>query len=111
MVSVQLVRLGVGRIIIIDLDVVEQSNLNRLVASTLKDAKNNTPKVEMHPLLSDLDFGILPAAEKLPVRHNALMPLICPCQSSKAFLEFSCNIDPWDVKLEEICQNEFFFWI
>lgn len=47
LIFILLVRLGVLRFIIIDPDVVEESNLNRLVASTLKDAKEKTPKVTM----------------------------------------------------------------
>jgi len=42
-----LVRLGIGRIIAIDHDIVEESNLNRLAGSTLKDVKERTPKVMM----------------------------------------------------------------
>lgn len=42
-----LVRLGVIRFIIINQDVVEKSNLNRLAGSTLSDAQNKTPKVLM----------------------------------------------------------------
>ena len=42
-----LVRLGAKFITIIDHDSVEHSNLNRLYGSTVLDAKNKTPKVEM----------------------------------------------------------------
>ena len=44
---VLLVRLGVRRFVLIDPDVVEFSNLNRLAATRLSDAENGTPKVEM----------------------------------------------------------------
>ncbi|GAF89269.1 unnamed protein product, partial [marine sediment metagenome] len=47
LVFILLVRLGVGCLIIIDHDVVEDSNLNRLAASTLEDAKRKIPKVYM----------------------------------------------------------------
>ena len=47
LVFVLLVRLGVGRIIIIDPDTVEASNLNRLSGSTIEDASKKTPKVRM----------------------------------------------------------------
>ncbi|MFC1635733.1 ThiF family adenylyltransferase [Planctomycetota bacterium] len=46
-VFVWLVRLGIGRIIAIDHDTVELSNLNRLAGSTLVDAEERTPKVKM----------------------------------------------------------------
>jgi hypothetical protein len=39
-------RLGVGELILIDPDVVEERNLNRIVNSTWTDAKAGTPKVE-----------------------------------------------------------------
>jgi ThiF family/Prokaryotic homologs of the JAB domain len=42
-----LARLGVGRIIVIDDDVVEHSNLNRLHGATRKDADNSVPKVDV----------------------------------------------------------------
>ena len=42
-----LARLGVGRIVVIDDDVVEHSNLNRLHGATRKDANNAVPKVEV----------------------------------------------------------------
>lgn len=43
----QLVRLGVGEIILVDDDVLEDRNLNRILNSTNEDAQNNTPKVEV----------------------------------------------------------------
>lgn len=42
-----LARLGVGRIVVIDDDVVEHSNLNRLHGATWKDADNAVPKVDV----------------------------------------------------------------
>lgn len=42
-----LARLGVGRIVVIDNDVVEHSNLNRLYGATRKDADNAVPKVDV----------------------------------------------------------------
>ncbi|MCB1357230.1 MAG: ThiF family adenylyltransferase [Maritimibacter sp.] len=42
-----LARLGVGRILVIDEDIVEHSNLNRLHGATWKDADNAVPKVDV----------------------------------------------------------------
>ena len=42
-----LVRLGVRNFVLIDDDIVENTNLNRLAGSRLIDVKNKTPKVEM----------------------------------------------------------------
>ena len=41
----QLARLGVGEIVLVDPDVVEKKNLNRILNSTAEDAERGTPKV------------------------------------------------------------------
>jgi proteasome lid subunit RPN8/RPN11 len=42
----QLVRLGVGELVLIDPDIIEIKNLNRILNSTLKDAENERLKVD-----------------------------------------------------------------
>lgn len=46
-VAEMLARLGIGRLILIDFDVVEKKNLNRILNSTLSDAELKTAKVSM----------------------------------------------------------------
>ncbi|MBL4580206.1 MAG: ThiF family adenylyltransferase, partial [Gammaproteobacteria bacterium] len=43
----QLARLGVGEIVLVDDDVLEDRNLNRILNSTIEDAQNGAPKVEV----------------------------------------------------------------
>ena len=43
----QLARLGVGELILVDDDVVEERNLNRILNSTIEDARQHRPKVEV----------------------------------------------------------------
>lgn len=43
----QLARLGVGRLILVDPDIVEHKNLNRILNSTYDDAERQRPKVEV----------------------------------------------------------------
>ncbi len=45
-VAEQLARLGIGRLILIDFDEIEYKNLNRIINSTLEDARKGTAKVE-----------------------------------------------------------------
>lgn len=47
LVFILLVRLGVLRMVAVDPDTVEETNLNRLAGSTIADAENRTPKVDM----------------------------------------------------------------
>ena len=46
-VAEQLLRMGVGELIVVDPDQVEPKNLNRILTSTKSDADNSLPKVEV----------------------------------------------------------------
>lgn len=43
----QLVRLGVGQVVLVDPDRIEEKNLNRIINSTIKDAKTESFKVQV----------------------------------------------------------------
>jgi hypothetical protein len=54
----QLVRLGVGELVLIDEDVVEERNLNRIVNTTRQDAELRRPKVEaLKETIEKIDIG------------------------------------------------------
>jgi len=64
----QLVRLGIGKIIMIDPDTIEKKNLNRIFNSTMNDALQHTPKVDMLKKAIDaigLGTKVLPLAKNL----------------------------------------------
>jgi len=64
----QLYRLGVGRLVIIDPDVVKDHNLNRILNTTTADAQAERPKVQViHDVLVRVGLGpeILPIARSL----------------------------------------------
>jgi len=67
----QLYRLGVGRLVIIDPDVVKDHNLNRILNTTLADAKARRPKVEvLHDRLIQVGIG----PEVLPIARSLFSP-------------------------------------
>ncbi len=54
----QLVRLGVGKLVLVDPDVVEEKNLNRILNTTKSEADNNIPKVEaIASVIKKIDIG------------------------------------------------------
>ncbi len=67
----QLVRLGVKEIVLIDDDIVEDRNVNRLINSTLADATNNKSKVDC---LSDAIHGIGLGTKVVRINSNLWNP-------------------------------------
>lgn len=65
----QLVRLGVGRIVLVDPDEVEERNLNRIINARHSDATNRRPKVEMFAdAIASMGFG----TEVVPIQANVV---------------------------------------
>jgi molybdopterin/thiamine biosynthesis adenylyltransferase len=63
----QLARLGVGRLVLIDPDTVEEKNLNRIINATQDDADHHRPKVEvLARAIAAMGFG----TDVLPLREN-----------------------------------------
>lgn len=79
----QLARIGVGNLILIDPDIVELKNLNRIPQATMEDALNNIPKVDL----------MKRSIEKIGYRTNvqALQINICDSQESIKLLA-GCDI-------------------
>jgi len=67
----QLARLGVGRLVLVDPDVVEEKNLNRILNSGKEDAYLGKPKV--HVLASAIGHMGL-GQEVIPLQKNLLTP-------------------------------------
>ncbi len=63
----QLARLGVGRLVLVDPDKVEEKNLNRIINATRDDADHERPKVEvLARAIAAMGLG----TEVLPLREN-----------------------------------------
>jgi len=69
----QLARLGVGRLVLVDDDIVEVRNLNRIINSTMEDAHQRKQKVDV---LADAieQMGLGTSVERVP--HNLWEPHI-----------------------------------
>jgi hypothetical protein len=67
----QLARLGVGRLVLVDPDVVEDKNLNRILNSTKADVRSFLPKVKvLASAIERLELG----QEIVPMQANLLAP-------------------------------------
>lgn len=68
----QLARLGIGRLVLVDPDVVEDKNLNRILNATLEDVRHRRPKVEVLATAISrmgLDTEVHPLAANLLTRE------------------------------------------
>lgn len=79
-VAEQLLRLGVGELVAVDPDLVEDVNLNRIVNSTMSDALSRTPKVDVikrtaHAM--DLGTKVVPFQEDL--RSRKAVSVLASC--------------------------------
>lgn len=66
-VAQQLAHVGIGTFTIIDPDIAEESNLNRLIGATQQDVDDERPKVD---ICERLIMGILPTARVIPHRRR-----------------------------------------
>ncbi len=82
----QLARLGVGRLILVDHDVIEVKNLNRILNATMEDARNGRPKVEV---LADAIRRMELGTEIVPMAQNLFSPEVVRLVS-EADVIFGC---------------------
>jgi hypothetical protein len=67
----QLVRLGIGKLLLVDPDVVEERNLNRILHASLADAEAKRPKVEvMQRAIGQIGLG----CEVVALQRNLVDP-------------------------------------
>jgi proteasome lid subunit RPN8/RPN11 len=84
-----LARLGVKRILAIDADVVEKTNLNRLHGSTMQDVRDQTPKIDVVTReLDRIDVGVRVAGRKDWVGSPELRDALKSCD-----IIFGCTDD------------------
>lgn len=76
----QLYRLGIGELILIDPDIVEYKNLNRITNSKYQDAENNRFKVNvLKTALDEIGLGSLVKAYSKSIFDNEMIREIASC--------------------------------
>lgn len=79
-VAEQLARLGFGKLTLVDHDHVERKNLNRILNSTIADARARTPKVDMFARAVRAfrdDIAVVTVADSILSREGALAAARC----------------------------------
>ena len=88
-VSVLLARAGVGRLLLIDPDVVAETNLNRLHGSTRRDADTERPKVAvLKDHIDQMGLGTQVATRQAPLADATIARLLRSCD-----IVFGCTDD------------------
>jgi len=75
----QLVRLGIGKIKLVDPDTIEEKNLNRIINATMMDAERNKPKVRaLAEAIEKMGLGtyVIPYQQNLYDDINTLTSLV-----------------------------------
>lgn len=73
-------RLGVGHLVVVDPDVIEKKNLNRIVNSTLVHADQNRPKVStLADAVQAMGFGTIVETHKKDLAHSDIVKALAKC--------------------------------
>jgi len=76
----QLARLGFGRLVLVDPDVVEDKNLNRILNTTAEDARNATPKVEVAArFIRSLELGQIVVPLQNHLTNRSVVHQVAAC--------------------------------
>lgn len=93
-VAEQLARMGIGRLVLVDHDHVEDRNLNRILHSTLEHARQETPKVEMFArAVEGYREGEVAEAVPKSILERDAVEIVAQCD-----VVFSC-VDKLDARL------------
>ena len=99
-IAQQLAHLGVGRFVVVDDDIIEEKNLNRLVGGTMQDVKDRRAKTE---IAERVIKGVSPNAKVVPkkVKWQAAIDALRGCD-----VIFGC-VNSWQERdqLERFCRR------